>query len=572
MLMRISQLLVAPAFEDEEKTRTSRLLNAILLFLLVTVLVVTMAMFVLTGVPTSLEEGFIIFASMIMVLAIGGFLVLARRGHIRLTSIFLLSLMWLILSYWVLTSAGFNSDSTMLSLAIVVILAGLLLGGHGAVIFAVLSSLSLMVAYYLEISGRLVVSLREVSLMDPIFIVIQIGLIALLLRHAMNSMLDAMKRAQSNERAQIQANRELEALRASLEQRVTDRTQDLERRTVQLQAAADVSRAVTSILERERLIWEVTELICDRFNLYHVGLFELDASGQWAEYRAGSGVGGVGLAEQEFRLEVGGSSMVGWCTAHAQSRISDDVSTETERVDHPLVPQTHSEAALPLIVRGRVIGAISVQSDQPGTFDTATVATLQTIADQVAITLDNARLFTESQQALEATRRAYGELTRQAWVDLLRGRGDWGYSYVQQSVAPSEGDWQPEMLQALESGQSVQGSDSDGPVLAVPIKVRDEAVGVLSFHKEEAWTAEEAGLLEQIIQQMGLALESAQYYEETQMRAVRERTAREITARMRETLDVDAVLRIALQEMRQALGLSSMTIRLATPQDVPDGD
>ena len=74
-------------------------------------------------------------------------------------------------------------------------------------------------------------------------------------------------------------------------------------------------------------------------------------------------------------------------------------------------------------------------------------------------------------------------------------------------------------------------------------------------------------MLERLVQQMGLALESAQFYEETQRRAIREQTAREVTSRMRTTLEVDAVLRTAAQEIRQALGLSSMTIRLTTDSE-----
>jgi GAF domain-containing protein len=442
--------------------------------------------------------------------------------------------------------------------------------------------LSILVAFYLQDSGRLIVAPRTLSLIDPFLIIVQLGFIGLLLRHAMNSMLDAMKRAQSNERAQIEANQELEALRASLEQRVARRTRDLELRSSQLQAAAEVGRAVISILETEELIREVADLLHERFTLYHVGLFEVDSTGQWAEYRAGAGAGASALLKEGFRLAVGGNSMVGWCTANAQARVSQDVDTDAGHHGHPLVPRTRSEAALPLVAHGQVIGALSVQSDRPGTFDEATVSSLQIIADQVAVALDNARLFTESQQALEATRRAYGDLTRQAWIDLLRSRGDWGYSYAYRAITPAEGDWQTEMLQALETGQSVQGRSSGEPVLAMPLKVREEVVGVLSFHKaesegladagDEAWTREEIGLLEQIIQQMGVALESAQFYEESQLRATQERTAREVTARMRETLDIDAVLRTSLQEMRQALGLSSMTIRLAEPPDGSKGN
>jgi GAF domain-containing protein len=557
--------------------RISRLLNAVLLFLLGTVVVVLVGILAFMGLPATLSEGFTALAAVVMGVAVGVFLFLARRGRIWLSSTLLLSLMWLILTTWIVTEAGINSDSSTLSFAIIVVLAGLLLGGRGAMIFTVLGSLSMLVAYYLEVSGRLVIVPRPLSPMDPFLIVVQLGFIGLLLRHAVNSMLDAMRRAQRNERAQVEANRQLETLRASLEQRVRERTQDLARRTTQLQAAAEVGRAVTSILEMETLIWEVSELLLARFGLYHVGLFEVDSTGQWAEYRAGAGAAGRALAEERFRLKVGGESLVGWCTAHARERTIQDVEGDTGRMEHPLVPRTRSEAALPLIARGEVIGALSVQSDEPGAFDEVTVSSLQTVADQVAVALDNARLFTESQQALEAMRRAYGQVGRDAWIELMRGRGEWGYSYAYRSVTPAGSDWPLEMLQALETGQSVQTKISNEAVLAVPLQMRDHTIGVLSFYKSAGegselqtgsveWTEQEIRVLEQIIQQMGVALESARLYEDARRRTAREQLIGEVTTRMRETLDVETVIKTTADEMYQALGLDEVVIRLVGDQ------
>jgi GAF domain-containing protein len=396
-------------------------------------------------------------------------------------------------------------------------------------------------------------------------------LTGLLLLHAMNNMLGAINRARTNERAQIAANRELEVMRASLEQRVADRTRDLEARSLYLQAAVEVSRAATSVLDPQDLMWRVAMLIQERFDLYHVGVFQIDETGQWAEYHAGAGESGVPLAQEGFRLQIGGESLVGWCMAHAQARVMQDVSLETGRYEHPLVPHTRSEAALPLMARGQILGALSVQSERVNAFDEQTVDSLQTMVDQVAVALDNARLFAESQHALEATRRAYGELSRQAWSDLLRTRGDWGYVYTGRTVTPVQDEWQPEMVQAQQSGSMVQGEDSNKPVLAIPLQVRDQPIGVLGFSKGDGggtWTVEETELIETLVRQLGVALESAQLFEETQRRAARERLTGEVAARIRETLDVDTVLKTAVEEIRQALGVPEVTVRLtAKPAD-----
>ena len=183
----------------------------------------------------------------------------------------------------------------------------------------------------------------------------------------------------------------------------TSTRRQLERRAIQLQAAAEVSRAVSSILDPDELIQQVVDLIRERFDLYYAGLFLVDTdpageSGEWAVLRAGTGEAGRQMMEQGHKLEIGGTSMIGWCVANQQARIALDVGVEAVRFDNPLLPETRSELALPLISRGQVLGAMTVQSAQEAAFTAADIATLQTMADQVAIAIENARLFDEAQR------------------------------------------------------------------------------------------------------------------------------------------------------------------------------
>jgi GAF domain-containing protein len=236
------------------------------------------------------------------------------------------------------------------------------------------------------------------------------------------------------------------------------------------------------------------------------------------------------------------------------------------------LPDTRSEVALPLRSRGQVLGALTVQSDQPSAFDEQTVAVLQIMVDQVAVAVDNAHLFAESEAALEAARRAYGELSWQAWGDMLRTRPGWGYRYARQSVTPAEGELWPEMLQAEQTGQIVQssqlteGGSSDGSTLAIPLQVRGQVVGVLGFRKGEdsaVWPASEVALLETLAEQLGQALESARLYQDTQRREVRERTVGRIAGRVRETLDIDMVLQAAVREISAALDVTDVEVRVS---------
>jgi len=587
MLAWSRSFLIPPVFENEEKTRVARLLHTVLFAFLTASAVITLAAAVFYAAGPDSETAFTLMSGIAMTVIFGGLLFLARRGHVQLVSVLFLSLTWALITIWIYAVSGISSDSSSLVYALLVVLAGLLLGGRAAMIMTGVSSVAVVGAYLAEVTDLLVVEDLPISLADPLFVIIPLILTGALLRYAMENISDALERAQSNERAQLEANRELELLRSSLEKRVAERTQELERRSVQLQVATEVSGVVNSILDMEELIWQVAKLIQDRFDLYHVGLLLLDEVGEWAVYRAGSGEAGRELWEKGFRLRVGGTSMVGWCTARAQARIAQDVSVDAVYVPHELVPETRSEVALPLIARGQVLGALSVQSDRVGTFDPMAVSALQTMADQVAIAVDNARLYTESQQALDASRRAYGQLSQRAWRELLHSRGDWGYSFDQQAVRPAEGSWQPEMIEALRTGQIVvhgpehvtvtstevdRGENgAEEPVLALPLKVREDTVGVFGFYKnagDRAWTPGETLLLQRLVDQLGAALESAQLYQETQRRAAREQAIRQITERMRSAVEVETILQNTITELAKALGVPRAYVRLGTETEL----
>ncbi len=167
----------------------------------------------------------------------------------------------------------------------------------------------------------------------------------------------------------------------------------LQRRTMQLATAAEVSREASSILELDQLLKNSVTLIQERFGFYYAALFLVDSAREWAVLHAATGDAGMALLKSNHRLGVDSHSMVGWVTAHNKPRIALDVGAEPIRFDNPLLPGTRSEMALPLAARGKVIGALDVQSTQERAFTEDDILTIQTIADQVAIAIENARLF-----------------------------------------------------------------------------------------------------------------------------------------------------------------------------------
>ncbi len=361
---------------------------------------------------------------------------------------------------------------------------------------------------------------------------------------------------------------QLRGLVSGLEQRVASRTLELEQRSAYLEASAEVARAASSILDTEQLIRQVVELIRQRFGLYYVGLFLVDESGEWAVLRAGTGEAGRAMLSRGHRRRVG-EGMVGWSVARGQSRVMLAAGEDAVQLSTPELPETRSEAALPLRSRGQVLGALTVQSAQPAAFDPQTLIVLQTMADQVAVAIDNARLFAEAQQALQVTRRAFGELSRESWRELLHVRTQLAYRSDVHGVSDASTVWRQEASQALQQGQVVRGdgTETGRHYLAVPIRLRDDVIGVLDTYKlteTGEWTDQEVELLQALAEQLALALESTRLYQDTQRRAASEQMIGEVTVRIRESLDVETVLHTAAREIGQAMGLAALDIRLGS--------
>ncbi len=194
-----------------------------------------------------------------------------------------------------------------------------------------------------------------------------------------------------------------------------------QRRALELSTAAEVSRAASSILDPETLLSQTVDLIKDRFDLYYTGIFLVDDSREWAVLRAGSGEAGKIQIERSHQLKVGGESMVGRCIATGDAQIALDVGSTPVHFENPVLPDTRSEMALPLVSRGQTIGAMTIQSTEPEAFTQENIDTLQTMADQLANGIENARLF-ERAQLQNAELDTLNEMGRELTTQLDRNR------------------------------------------------------------------------------------------------------------------------------------------------------
>jgi GAF domain-containing protein/HAMP domain-containing protein len=365
---------------------------------------------------------------------------------------------------------------------------------------------------------------------------------------------------------------QLHGLISELENRVAERTKVLERRAVQLQAAADVGAAVSRLHDLDELLKQVARLISLRFNFYHVGVFLLDEMKEYAVLRATNSEGGLRMLERGHKLKVGQVGIVGYVTNTGQPRIALDVGQDAVFFDNPDLPQTRSEMALPLISGGKILGALDVQSAQGAAFTEEDVKTLKVLAGQISIAIENARLFEENQASIETARRILGESSLEGWQNLLaEKKTKFGYiSIAEGQVAPVSGETGPEFVQSIETGQLILSAD--GTTIYLPIVAQGKVIGAIRLDKPQdggQWTDEDINVANILTEQLGNALESAKLYEEIVDRSQRQQMIGAVTARIRETLDLDTVLQTAVHEIQKSFNLKDAEIRLQTTAAEP---
>lgn len=336
----------------------------------------------------------------------------------------------------------------------------------------------------------------------------------------------------------------------------------LAERTKTLEVTAALAREAASIHDLQEILDRVVNLISERFNFYHAGIFLLDQSEQWAILRAASSDGGRRMLERDFKLPVGASGIVGYVTGEGKPKVSLEVDQDAAHLKNPDLPNTRSEMTVPLRVRGKVIGALDVQSTEAQAFKIEDANMLQAIADQLATVISNVRLYNQVQESLEAERRAYRDLSQEAWNEVLAFRPDLSYRYHQGMVTRQQIDHEkePHELQSVENYLS----------LDIPIRIRGQAIGTFVAKKASdlnEWPQEEQELLYALVDQLSVALESARLYNDTQQRAMRERLVTDITSKMRASTDPDVILQTAVNELRRALNNRKVKVHVQSNDD-----
>ena len=371
-----------------------------------------------------------------------------------------------------------------------------------------------------------------------------------------------------------------------------ERADELDRRARQFEAIVRVSHDTTALLEQEEMLQRTTWSIKEQFGFDMVVVYLTDKPGGEISLRAVAGpVLPAPPAPSVAEGSVVEGSAVEGATPEAGARpVQLETVIQTIRSGAPRIIQTSAQTSaektqpgpgglvLPLQVRDQVIGALEVQTGERAAFSDEDIAILQTMADQIAIAIENARLFGEAQASLQELNALYRQYAAEAWRGYVQAKPE-AIRYSHGTVTCPAQMWQTAREQARTSGEAVVFvGDDDGEgegegaiqSLAVPVSLRGLPIGVLGFHRPAgagAWQPEEIAMVRMVADRLALAVENIRLLEDAQQRAHEEHLLGEITASIRASMDVDTILQTAVRGLGQAIGVDRVSVYLAPEEE-----
>lgn len=336
-----------------------------------------------------------------------------------------------------------------------------------------------------------------------------------------------------------------------LENRVDERTDRLLRKTEQLRSASYIARQTAEIQDLSAILNNVANLITDQFGFYHTGIFLINETGDQAILQAASSEGGRQMIENGHALAIGTQGIVGYVAAHRKSRIALDVGADAVFFNNPYLPMTRSEAGIPLMIRNKVLGVLDIQSDKPQAFSLEDLDILETLADQVAIAIENARLLDESQATLLQLEALTAVRTREGWSQKLSGRQR-VFTYTPLGLRAEK------PLQPASNG------------VEVPLTLRGQKIGKISITRRsnEALSKVEEEIISEVASQAGLAIDNIRLLEDATQRAKQEQVVGRLASRFSQSLNIDALLQTAARELGQLPDVAEVSVFIGN--EVPE--
>jgi len=361
---------------------------------------------------------------------------------------------------------------------------------------------------------------------------------------------------------------------------------DDSRRTAELlNASAAVGQIMAQYLDLKPLLDRTVDVIRDRLGYYHVQVFLINEATGYAELVASTGEAGRQLLEKGHKLAIDSNSVIGRVVQATEPIISREANRDEGHAFNEFLPNTRSELALPLIDGERIIGALDIQSLRADAFSRIDIQALQVIANQLATTIrnvrlfeaqaknvnENKRLFVEAETSLREIQRLNRQLTRQIWESYTaRTAAASGVTLDGQRFRPGA-EWSPRMIQASQRRRPVQHQQAARRSIAVPIELRGEVVGAIEVEVDSEMPAQDTiDMLQAISSRLAISIDNARLFEETQEATAQEQRISEIVSGYQSAQSVKELLEITLQGLAEAIGAEEGSIRLGTlptPQD-----
>jgi len=344
-----------------------------------------------------------------------------------------------------------------------------------------------------------------------------------------------------------------------------------------LQFTAEIAQFASQTLDLNPLLSQVTWQIHERFGYYHVQVFLVDDTKQYAGLVASTGEVGQQLLMRKHRLAVGSNSVIGQVTRRGKPVIARDSDPENVRFRNELLPATRAELAVPILDGGQVIGALDVQSTRDDAFDQNEIQSLQTLANVLASEIrnirlfetqattarENERLYQQTQLNLEEIQRLNRELTGNAWREYVRDMGSSRGITLDQGQPTPDLSWN-ESLRMAAQGEAVQDITPTHSLVALPLMLHGQLIGAVEIEADQEIPQSKIEAMSEVLAQLAASLENARLYETSQMENVQKQRLHEISTRYETVGSVEELLRVTLVELGETLGAERGAIRLGT--------
>ncbi|MCC6298547.1 MAG: GAF domain-containing protein [Anaerolineales bacterium] len=558
MWNRILRFITPPEFPNEEnKSRAAGYVHWIaLLFMVAIILYIVLSKAFTNTFTLNLFDA----ALIAVFLGIYTISYLSRSGYVNLAGGLLVGILWFAVNGTAYVGAGVRDSSYIANFA-VLLAAGLLLGWKAAVALSVITiatGIGFAYAEFLGIAPSVYVPTSPLTAMlelTPVFLIFAIFIYQLI-----NGLERAIEKTRAGAKKLEEANVDLNAARTRLEEsrnELIEANQQLKQRAERINSIANISKTITLIQEVERLLPSVVNAISERFGYNHVGVYLLDESNENALLRASSSESGLRLIRRKRRVKVASDDdIIGGVTERGAARVAEpqELSSQLRQSDFP---DTRSQLALPLKIKEIVIGALDIHSNQENAFSQEDVSTLQILADQVAIAIQNSRSAEQARDALHQAEIVSRQLTIKAWREFAKTDDRIGYRYD---------GLKPEPLT-----EPARLGNAEKP-LTIPIVLRGQAIGRLKLNPTEQtrhWTEDEIAMAEATAERVALALESARLLDDAQKRAQRETFLSEVSSKLGASFQLDSILRDTVEELGQTFRNATVSFQLVNPKESP---